>query len=75
MLISAVEMEQDSVVQAVIDKFAERAKAGHQKYGTTMDRTNLTRKQWLQHLQEELMDAVVYAQKLLVMMDGVDKEK
>jgi hypothetical protein len=75
MLISAVEMEQDSVVQAVIDKFAERAKVGHQKYGTTMDRTDLTRKQWLQHLQEELMDAVVYAQKLLVMIDGVDKEK
>lgn len=42
-----------------------RAASGLAKYGTTMDRTDLTREQWLQHLYEELLDAAVYTKKLI----------
>jgi hypothetical protein len=54
----------DSVVQAVIDKFAARAKMGKEKYGVTMDRDDLEFWDWLNHFQEELMDGIVYAEKL-----------
>jgi hypothetical protein len=54
----------DSIVEGVIDQFRTRAEQGHAKYGTTMDRKDLTPMQWIQHLQEELMDAVVYLEKI-----------
>jgi hypothetical protein len=54
----------DSIVEGVIDQFRTRAEQGYVKYGTTMDRNDLTPMQWIQHLQEELMDAVVYLQKI-----------
>ena len=40
----------------------ERSLAGLQKYGTTTERGDLTLKQWLQHLLEELLDAANYIQ-------------
>ena len=42
----------------------ERKKLGSAKYGTSMERTDLSEKEWLQHLQEELTDAAIYAEKL-----------
>jgi hypothetical protein len=54
----------DKIVESVIDQFRTRAEAGKKKYGTTMERDDLTLIQWLQHLQEELMDAAVYVEKL-----------
>jgi hypothetical protein len=58
------DFQPDSVVQAVIDKFANRAKMGKEKYGVTMDRNDLEFWDWLNHFQEELMDGIVYAEKL-----------
>lgn len=54
----------DSVVTAVIDMFKSRAAFGKQKYGTDLDRTDLAPHDWIQHAQEELMDAILYLQKL-----------
>ena len=54
----------DAINEAVIDQFRTRAEKGKEKYGTTMERDDLTLMQWLQHLQEELMDAAVYVEKL-----------
>lgn len=54
----------DSIVQSVIDQFRTRAEEGKRKYGITMDRNDLTDMEWIQHLQEELMDAVVYLEKI-----------
>ena len=53
----------DPVVERVVDKFISRSDVGFKKYGVTMqdDQSNL--KEWLNHLQEELMDAVLYIQK------------
>ena len=54
----------DKIVESVIAQLRTRAEKGKQKYGTTMERDDLTLMQWLQHLQEELMDAVVYIEKV-----------
>jgi len=54
----------DSVVQAVIAKFLERAALGKAKYGTTLDRTDLKTIDWIRHAQEELMDGILYLEKL-----------
>lgn len=42
----------------------ERDAFGKAKYGTTLDRTDLSKLDWAQHLQEELMDAVGYIECL-----------
>jgi len=54
----------DKVTEAVVGQLRTRAEKGKEKYGTTMERNDLTLIQWLQHLQEELMDAAVYVEKL-----------
>jgi len=54
----------DTIVSAVIDKFILRSDAGISKYGTTLDRDDLKTGEWLTHLQEELMDATLYIEKL-----------
>ena len=54
----------DAITEAVVDQLRTRAEKGKEKYGTTMERDDLTLMEWLQHLQEELMDATVYVEKL-----------
>jgi hypothetical protein len=54
----------DRILFAVIQKFKARAEAGKKKYGTTMDRNDLSTFDWLTHLQEELMDSIIYIEKL-----------
>ena len=56
----------DPVVQKVCDKFIERSNVGYEKYGTTLeDERRLKMKglqKYLNDIQEELMDAVLYIQ-------------
>lgn len=54
----------DSIVESVINQFKQRSEAGINKYGTTLDRNDLTPLQWLTHLSEELQDATLYIEKL-----------
>ena len=54
----------DSVVSSVVQSFLQRAEFGLKKYGKTMDRDDLTMLQWIQHAQEEHMDAILYLEKL-----------
>jgi len=56
----------DSVVNAVVAKFLERAAVGKKKYGTDLDRKDLLVKDWIIHAQEELMDAILYLEKLKI---------
>jgi hypothetical protein len=53
------------IEQAVIKKIQQRADFGFHKYNTTMERTDLSKLEWMIHHQEELMDAVIYVQKLI----------
>ena len=55
---------EDSIVQAVIRKFQERSDLGQKKYGVTLDRTDLKPLDWIQHAQEELMDGILYLERL-----------
>ena len=57
-------MTPDETVRGVLKRFNARSLAGIEKYSTTLDRNDLTRLEWLQHLQDELMDAVLYIEKL-----------
>ena len=54
----------DSVVQSIIEKFQQRSELGQKKYGTTLDRNDLAFLDWVNHMQEELMDAILYLEKL-----------
>ena len=52
------------ILSRVMDKFKDREQEGLVKYGTTMDRNDLSLVEWLNHLQEEMMDATLYIEKL-----------
>jgi len=57
-------MQKDKYVQAVKEKFEERSQTGIRKYNTTLEREDLNIVDWLNHLQEELMDATLYVERL-----------
>lgn len=54
----------DSIVQGVVDRFLTRAQFGKQKYGTDLDRQDLSVLDWIQHAQDELHDGILYLEKL-----------
>jgi len=58
------EVKRDKYVQAVKEKFEERSQTGIRKYNTTLEREDLDFLDWLNHLQEELMDATLYVERL-----------
>ncbi len=54
----------DKFVESVVEKYQERSRVGIQKYNTTLERKDLNTIDWLNHLQEELMDATLYIERL-----------
>ena len=64
----------DKNVENVIKQLRDREEEGLRKYGVNTERTDLTTLQWLQHLQEELMDASVYIEKLKNEMKEIQDE-
>ena len=58
------------IEQEVVHKILNRAEVGKSKYGTTMERVDLSGLEWLVHAQEEAMDLAVYLEKLI----GLEKE-
>ena len=54
----------DKIVEKVVLNYKKRSEVGIAKYGATMERNDLDLLQWLNHLQEELMDATLYIEKL-----------
>jgi hypothetical protein len=54
----------DTIVESVINQFKDRSNLGINKYGVTLDRNDLSTLEWLNHLQQELMDATLYIEKL-----------
>jgi hypothetical protein len=57
-------MFRDPVVENVVDKFVSRSDVGFAKYGKTLRDDKSDVHTWLNHFQEELMDAVLYVQRL-----------
>ena len=64
----------DSVVQTIIDRFESRAAFGRKKYGTDLDRTDLSVVDWIQHIQDELHDGILYLEKLEQVLNGKVEE-
>ena len=54
-----------AVEDAVCGKIQGRALVGLNKYGTTMEREDFSKLDWLVYAQEEAMDLVVYLEKLI----------
>ena len=54
----------DTIVNSVIGSFISRSNLGLKKYGKTLDRDDLSVFEWIQHAQEEHMDAILYLEKL-----------
>ena len=55
---------EDKIVLRVLARFNERSKLGIMKYNTTLERNDLSALEWLTHLQDELMDATLYVERL-----------
>jgi hypothetical protein len=59
---------EDSIVKSVIESFKQRSEVGILKYGKTLDRSDLTFLHWIQHAQEEMMDGILYLEKMKKLM-------
>jgi len=53
----------DPVVERVVNKFVSRSDVGFKKYGITLQDDTSKMFEWLNHLQEEMMDSILYLQK------------
>ena len=57
-------MTRDVIIDRVIEKIKSRSDVGFKKYGVTLKDDNQPLDVWLTHIQEELMDAVNYIEKV-----------
>lgn len=58
------EMQTDGIVEDVKYIMDKRSEQGQKEYGTTLEDSPDGFYIWLNHLQEELLDSVLYIQKL-----------
>ena len=65
----------DKYVDRVLTRYKERSEVGIKKYSTTLERNDLSVLQWLTHLQEELMDATLYIERLKDEQVVINKSK
>jgi hypothetical protein len=63
-------LKTDTVVDSIVDSFISRAAKGKIKYGSTLDRQDLSTLEWIRHAQEELMDGILYLEKLKKTLGG-----
>jgi hypothetical protein len=54
----------DSVVYRIAHLLKNRSETGIRKYGTTLDRTDLTIKEWIDHAIEEALDLALYLERV-----------
>ena len=67
------EIRTDPIVESIVEQFIKRSEVGIKKYGTTLEENN--NDDFLQHLKEELMDAVLYIEKLQSLKVNINKIK
>jgi len=66
-------LKTDYVVDSIIDQFIDRANFGRSKYGVGMEREDLSILEWIEHAKQEHMDAILYLEKLKVILGGRKK--
>ena len=64
----------DKIINKVIEKILNRSEAGYKKYGVGLDKDEQSLDTWLNHLQEELMDAANYIEKIRAVLIEEDKK-
>jgi hypothetical protein len=62
---------EDSIVEAVRTDLLQRSQIGIKKYGVTLDRTDLSLRDWLQHAYEETLDQANYLKRAIVEIDAI----
>ncbi len=69
----------DPVVERVCDKFVTRSDVGYKKYGQTLDNERKTGVKdlaaYLNYVQEELMDAILYIQSARESLENKSQSK
>lgn len=60
----------DSIVDSIVDQFISRSVVGKTKYGTDLDRQDLSLSDWLEHSIQEHMDSILYLKKIKQIIDG-----
>jgi len=63
----------DKIIERVIKKIKSRSEVGYKKYGVTLKDDYQPLGKWLTHIQEELMDAVNYIEKVKQVLDWNDE--
>jgi len=66
-----IEYSQDITIQNVLNKIKNRADAGIIKYKTSMIGNDGDLVYWLNHVQEELMDATNYIERILQELERI----
>ena len=66
-------MNRSKLLQSVIADLDARERVGKAKYGTTMDREDLTHEEWLRHAYEEHADAMLYLKKAMNTRNEAEK--
>lgn len=61
---------EDYVVRKIREDLLSRSRVGIAKYGVTLEKSNLTLEQFLQHHYEELLDAANYVKGALMVLRG-----
>ena len=61
----------DKIIEQVINKIKSRSDVGFKKYGVTLKDDDQTLDTWLKHIQEELMDAILYIQTARELIDTI----
>ncbi len=68
------EEKHDKVVEAVRQDLLNRSNRGIEKYGTTLERNDLTQKDWLQHAYEEALDMANYLKRCIMNLEEEEQE-
>ena len=66
--------EEDTIVKSIVQKFLQRSDLGKKKYGVTLDREDLSTLDWITHAQEEMMDGILYLERLKRQFSSVPEQ-
>ncbi len=61
------------ILDELIKEYESREGRGFLKYGTTMDREDLSLSEWVQHALEEAMDLTLYLKKIKTKLDDTQR--
>lgn len=65
----------NEIEERIIEEIRIRRDKGRAKYGTSMERTDLARKEWLQHAKEEALDLAIYLEKMIKMEEAIEADE